>query len=231
MQVYADYTNTPVLEVLYTDFPTVSVNRILFGTGDPLTGLMAERSGVLIDFFAWHTYKKGSETLDKWQEIELGSNFMEASHDDPYIWKPIELPVLPGVFTGQANHACKLNIIDATKDCFIRQYWIMLEETPTTYDLNIDYRMDVLGVDGRAKLQRRSDHYYWDDTVKLWTAAPYFVILLNQMSRTRFTGVMTGITSTNVPPYEEVFIFQIGKSSVVPMSYNMFLYHADLEKI
>lgn len=231
VHVYSDYTNNPVLEVLYADFPTTSANRILFGTGDPLTGLMAERSGVLLGFFAWHTYTKGSETLDRWREIEIGPNFVEASHDDPYIWHPVELPALPGVFTGQADHACKLNVVDATKDCYLLQYWMMLEENPVTYDLNVDYRMDAVGATGKVVLQRRSDHYYWDDVGKVWTAAPQSVALPNQTNRTRVAGVMTDITATNTPPYDEVFILQIGKNSVAPASYNMLLYHADLEKL
>ena len=230
VRVYSDYTNTPALEVPYASFPTTLVNRILFGTGDPLTGVMAQRAGILVDFFSWHTYKKGGETFDMWREIETGPNFVEATHDDPYIWKPVELPVPQGVKTGQAEHACKLAVVDATEDCFMRQYWMMLEETPVTYDLNIDYRMDTLLADGKATLQRRSDHWYWDEGGSIWTAAVATVTLPNQMNRTRLTGVMTGITSTNIPPYDEVFILQIGKDSAVPANYQMFVYHADLEK-
>jgi hypothetical protein len=230
VRVYSDYTDTPVLEVLYTDFPTTSANRILFGTGDPLTGIMAQRSGVLVGFFAWHTYKKGSWTLDRWREFELGPNYVEASHNDPYIWKPIELPFPSGVKTGQAEHAAKLNVVDATEDCYMLQYWMMLEENPVTYDLSIDYRMDAVAATGKVVLQRRSDHWYWDEGGSVWTPAPQSVTLPNQMNRTRLAGVMTGITSTNVPPYDEVFIVQIGKNSAAPASYNMFIYHADLEK-
>ena len=230
VRVYLDYTDNAVLDVPYVDFPVTAANRLLFGTGDPLTGLTVDRSGVRVDYFAWRHYKKHGETFDRWRDIELGNNKVEADEGDPYIWKPVHI-VPPGVTAGQSDYACKLEVADATEECSIRQYWQMLEESPRTYDLDVSYRMDVLGSDACVVVQRRSDHWYWDDIGKVWQAASTFVTLPNQMNRTTLTGAMTGITTLQpVPPYayHEVFIVSIRKLSVVPSSYNVYVYKAHL---
>jgi hypothetical protein len=231
VRVYLDYTDNAVLDVPYVAFPATVADRILFGTGDPLTGLTVDRCGVRVDYFAWHHYKKQGETFDRWKDIEIGTNTIVADSGDSYIWKPVHI-VPPGVTAGQSDYACKLAVTDATKTCTIQQYWQMLEETPRTYDLDVTYRMDTLLVDAVITIQRRSDHWYWNDIGKVWQAAFSSVTLPNQMNRTTFNGAMTDITSlqpVDPPyPYDEVFIVSIGKLSAVPGSYNVYVYKAYL---
>lgn len=226
VKLYMDYTDTAVLDVPYTAFPTTAADRLLFGTGDPLTGLSAQRCGVRIDYFHWRHYKKRGETFDLWRDVEQGTNKVEADSSDASIWKPVHIVPL-GVTAGQSDYACKLAVADASVECFVQQYWQMLEETPKAYDLDVTYRMDTLGADARVAVQRRSDHYYWNDTTNLWQPGAFYVTLPNQMNRTTLSGAMTGITATHpggLYPYNEVFIVSVGKLSAVPSSFNIYVY-------
>jgi hypothetical protein len=230
VKLYMDYTDNEVLDVAYASFPATAADRLLFGTGDPLTALVAQRCGVRIDYFAWRHFKRQGETFDRWRDVEQGTNQVVADTSDPYIWKPIEI-VPPGITAGQSEYACKLEVSDASVECALQQYWQVLEETPDTYDLDIDYRMDTLGATAGVTVQRRSDHYYWNDTTNLWQPGPFSVTLPNQMNRTRLAGVMTGITVLHPVfpyPYDEVFIVSLGKLSAVPASYNVYVYKAYL---
>jgi len=222
VKVYLDYTDTPVMTALYTDFPATAANRILFGTGDPLSAVLADLATLDIDFFSWHHYKKHGETFSYWQDVEQGTNQIEADSTDSSIWKPVFINP-PGIMSGQSDYVCKLGVQDSSVECFVRQFWMMGNPTPVTYDLTIDYRMDALLATGFVSLQRRSDHWYWNEALSLWQAAASYVTLPNQLLRTKLV-VMNAITTPQSVPYEEVFIFEIGKLSAAPAAYNLYIY-------
>ncbi len=226
VKVFLDFSDTPVMEVVYDYFPTTAVNRILWGTGDPTTGLTSADCSVYVDYFSWHNKRKRGYTFGSWEELVQSDNVVEADSLDDYVWSPVVIPP-SNIVAGQSDYCCKLLHNTYADLCYVKQFWTMLEITPVTYDLTIDYRMDLIGYNEQVSVQRVRDHWYWDEGTQLWQSAPSYAALPNSPTRTRL-ALMTNIGSG----VAEVLIVSIGRivAAAPGTAHNTMIYKAGLER-
>jgi hypothetical protein len=225
VEVFTDFDfSSPVLSVPYTSFPSTTNTQLLFGTGEAT--FFTSTTDAVLDYISWESKKK-NHTFPKWETIYTGSNSVQADTTDYDIVKFFNIPVA-NILAGQCDSCCKLVVADPAETCEVFSYWQFLEAAPTTYEVAVDYKMDVFGTEAELLIQRTSDYYYWNQGGSAWQAASSTITLANSMTRTRVTAVMDTIS---VPTIPENLIIRVRRKTAAGPSYNVYLYKVKLEEM
>ena len=164
VQVFLNYSDTPLLDVLYTSCPAGSgVDRVFFGT-------TFDRLSRFVDYIAWYSYPRHGSTFSVWEDTTTGSNAVEYSSTDPDIAKPIFVvyPDPPGLPAGQSQYCGVLNVLSPADFCQVTQK-APIYTSGSTYELTIDYKIDIPGITAECVVQRCSDLWYWDNVTSRWS--------------------------------------------------------------
>jgi hypothetical protein len=221
-QVFVNYSSIPLLDILTDNLSEQAVASPFteFGTYNGCQSVYS------IDYISWKHYKKRGNTFRSWSNWNFGDNEISATSADSEIVRKV-LITPPGVTAGQSNNACVLDVADPTMLCEIFQLEKLLEAAPSTYKIDVDYRMDIAAVEGELVVQRTSDLWYWDEVGSVWQSAFQSVTLTNQLSRTRLAA-MTGINVVSLEA--DAILVTIRRKTSTPPPYNIFIYRVHLSK-
>lgn len=222
VQCFIDYADTPLLEVNFNDLiPTSPVTEwIGFGTDSTV---LTSTIKMEIDYFAWRHYLKRGDAFRAFHDVICSTNTVYADSTDLDIVKPIMIDP-PGITAGQSQHCGCLDVQDPTADCGVYQIKLLPQAAPVTYKLDVEYKMDSVGVEGEVTVQRASDLWYWDEGTSLWQAAFSSVTLLNSTIRA-VANAMTAISTTDTA---DPIIVKIQRATAVLPAYKIFLYRVYL---
>ena len=222
VKVFVNYADTPLLDAKTSDFPnTTAPNPIIgFGTRNDAQSI------VKIDYLSWRHYKKRGNTFRHWNDWNFGGNVVSSESADTEIVRKITISP-PGVTAGQSRNACVLDVLDPPALCEIFQHEQLLESAPTTYKIDIDYKMDIAATEAELVVQRSSDLWYWDEAGSTWQSTFQAVTMPNQLTRTRLAA-MTGINVVSVDD-DEIIVTVRRKTAVLP-AYKILIYRVHLVK-
>jgi len=184
-KLFVDYSEVPLLDVYTSSFPPAALSNPSIAMGGSLPGECTAK----VDYYAWKAYKKRGDTFSGWTSYNFSTNDINEDNTDTDVVS-LQLVTPPGVTVGQSNYACRFDVNDSNELC--RVYQIATLEGATNYKIDIDYKMDIGGVDGELIIQRLPDLYFWDETGGVWSATPASVDLLNTTTRLR-APIMTGV--------------------------------------
>jgi len=223
VEVYVDYAATPLLRASYWNAldaaasPTVATSFGTFVTAEIRTD---------IDYFSWRTFKKNGDLFRAWTSWDFSTNNIDVDDTDPDIVRKV-LITPPGIAAGQSRYACVLEVNDPPAVCDICQFESVPDPSPDKYKIDIDYKMDIVAVDGELVVQRSSDLWYWDETGGAWSSTFQSVTLANQTSRAR-VAMMTGIMLTSVT--DDVLLLRISRKTNTLPAYKILIYKVGLYK-
>lgn len=220
VEVFVDYADTPLLQSNYWNFLVAfaPVVNVIFGT-DNSSELRMD-----FDYFSWRTFKKDGDTFRNWINWDFGTNSIDVDGTDPDIVRKV-LVTPPGLEAGQSRYACVLEVNDPPNVCAVYQVEGLADPSPTTYKIDVDYKMDIAAVEGELIVQRSSDLWYWDETGGAWASSFRSTTLANQLSRAR-VAVMTGIELTSVT--DDVLLVKINRKTNVLPAYKILIYKVGL---
>lgn len=189
IELFVNYSDTPLLWCWYSMTPTSAPGNTSIEIGSTALGL----SDVETDYISWKHFRKGGDTFRSWSDLETADNNVKVDVGDPEIVKLVNISP-PGVIAGQSDYACRFELNTPTEECRISQIHQLLAPPPTTYGIEVEYRMDGTSGDGQLLVQRASDLFYWDEGLTTWVAAFTSAILPYQATRTKLTTT-TGLDS------------------------------------
>jgi len=222
VEVFFNSDPEPVLSARYHNFPATppptTEARIEFGSPQPVQGEIR----IDTDYLTWKTYKSDGGLFRAWDEMTPGINRIRADNNDAEV-VPTFLLTPPGITAGQSQQACMLDVLDPAEVCEIRQM-MQVSDSPT-YKIDVDYKMDIGGVEGELVVQRLPDLHYWDEGSG-WSDTFKSVTLGNQSGRTRFSA-MTGI---NVSTANEELLVTVKRKTNIGPSYKILVYKVFLDE-
>jgi len=221
-QVFVNYSETPLLDIETAELVKMVVVAPLFLVN---TNTFSE-AVFAIDYMAWRHYKKRGNTFRHWNDWNFGDNVVSSESADTEIVRKITISP-PGVTAGQSRNACVLDVLDPPALCEIFQHEQLLESAPTTYKIDIDYKMDIAATEAELVVQRSSDLWYWDEAGSTWQSTFQAVTMPNQLTRTRLAA-MTGINVVSVDD-DEIIVTVRRKTAVLP-AYKILIYRVHLVK-
>lgn len=224
VEVFINYAETPEIQAsFWGGFPPHLPFFPYIAFGSPGIGASIGRAD--IDYISWRHFKRDGSLFRGWNNWDFAANRVEVDTLDPDIVKKIIVEP-PGIVAGQSNQACVLNVVEPPNQCAVYQIEGLPAPAPTTYKIDVDYKMDIGFTEGELVLQRTSDLWYWDQAGSAWSAVFQSVTLPNQTTRTRLTSAMSSISLASVT--NDVLLLTISRKTTGFPAYKILLYRVHL---
>jgi len=132
VQVFVDYSPTPLLDTFYNLFPTTASSENYFGVGGAAPN--SDNTNVDIDYVVWNTVNKHGEGIRSWYSRATSTNDVVHDTTDADIQRP--LPAIPmDLPIGQSRACARLDVDDSLATALVEQYaqirdtgWIPIED-------------------------------------------------------------------------------------------------------
>lgn len=184
IEVFVDYRDIPALECWYSMAPAAAPGNTTIEIGSTRLGICDVRT----DYISWKHFRKGGDTFRDWKDFEVADNNVKADQNDAEVVPLVNISP-PGIIAGQSNLACRLELNVPFEECRVSQLHQLLKPPPTTYGIEVEYRMDGTSGDGQILVQRASDMWFWDNGTSTWLPTFSSTILPYQATRTKYGAI------------------------------------------